>query len=387
VCFVLPSLNGGGAERAAVQILNALDPVVWDRSMYLFCRDGRYLDAVDSSVHLAGGDGESLASKGDVEGGHSRGAAGRIRRWAALRRYLRQTQPQLVVAFLSYFSILSAVRASGIAARVVFNQQTPMSSFLSDADYKWRRPWRRRLFSLAARIGYRLADAIVTTSAGVADDIVTRCHVARERITVLHNPVDLDAIAAAAAEPLEPPDERAWTHPAIVAAGRLADAKNYPLLLDAFALLIRDRPARLIVLGEGEREGALRDRAARLRLGDAVWFRGFQRNPWKYMARADVFALSSRYEGFGNVLVEAMACGTPVVATASPGTREIVTDGSDGLLVDCHQAGAFAAALGRLLQDGAARQRMSVEARRTAQRFALPAVANAYGRVFREVLA
>src|SRR5215510_9728711 len=115
ICFVLPSLNGGGAERAAVQILNALDPGVWDRSMYLFRREGAYLDAVDPDIALASGD-----------------TASRIGRWIALRRFVRRMQPRLVVAFLSYFSALTAVRAAGVGARVVVNQQTPLSGFLGD---------------------------------------------------------------------------------------------------------------------------------------------------------------------------------------------------------------------------------------------------------------
>jgi glycosyltransferase involved in cell wall biosynthesis len=116
-------------------------------------------------------------------------------------------------------------------------------------------------------------------------------------------------------------------------------------------------------------------------------FAGFQRNPWKYIARADVFALSSRYEGFGNVLIEAMACGVPVVATSSPGTRDIVTHGADGLLVEAHEPAALAAALERVLGDPALRERMSKEARRRAQAFALPTIAEAYGRVLAEVMA
>ena len=113
---------------------------------------------------------------------------------------------------------------------------------------------------------------------------------------------------------------------------------------------------------------------------------GFQRNPWKYIARADVFALSSRYEGFGNVLVEAMACGVPVVATASPGTREIVAVGADGLLVDRHEPDALAAALQRVLLDASLRERLSKGARANAQRFALPAIAAAYDRVLGAML-
>ena len=370
ICFVLPSLNGGGAERAAINILNALDPAAWDRSMYLFRREGPYLNALDPSIALTCGDNDSRSG-----------------RWRALRRFLRRTRPQLVVSFLSYFTVLSATRASGIGARVVFNLQTPMSAFLRDADYHWRRRWDRQAFALVTRVGYRLADTIVTTSAGVADDLVARFGIARERISVLHNPVDLESIGAATGEPLDRAHDWLWSHPAIVAAGRLADAKNYPLLLDAFALVRARLGAKLFVLGEGERETALREQVDRLGLNGSVVFCGFQRNPWKYFARADVFALSSRYEGFGNVLIEAMACGAPVVATSSPGTREIVTDHVDGLLVDRHEPTAVAAALERVLCDEPLRRRLAQGAQAAARRFALPAIAAGYDRVLRRTLA
>jgi glycosyltransferase involved in cell wall biosynthesis len=364
VCFVLPSLNGGGAERAAVQILNALDGSRWQRSMYLFRREGPYVNEVHPEIALTAGSGGS-----------------RVAGWLELRRFVRNTRPNLVVSFLSYFSVLSATRSAAVNTRVVFNQQTPMSAFLTDADYHWRRPWHRRAFSLVTRIGYRFADAIVTTSTGVADDLVASFGVARNRIRVVHNPVDLASIAAAVGEPLDPAHQQTWSHPAIIAVGRLADAKNYPLLLAALAIVRQRVPARLFILGEGEREAELRELANRLNLGDAVVFCGFQRNPWKYIARADVFALSSRYEGFGNVLVEAMACGVPVVATSSSGTREIVSVGIDGLLVDRHDPAALAAALERVLADEGLHGRMSQAARQNAGRFALPVVAAAYDRV------
>ncbi len=369
VCFVLPSLNGGGAERAAVHILNALDGNRWDRSMYLLQREGPYVTDVQRSINLVSASGGS-----------------RLRRWLELRRYLRAARPQLVVSFLSYFSVLTAARTACIGARVVFDQQTPMSAFLTDADYAWRGRWHRRAFAVATRIGYRRADAIVTTSAGVADDLVRAFGVPRGRIRVVHNPVDLDAIAAASNEPLALEHERAWSRPAIVAAGRLADAKNYPLLLQALAILRRTIQARLFILGRGDGEAAVREQIDRLGLGEAVVLCGFQPNPWKYIARADVFALTSRYEGFGNVLVEAMVCGVPVVATSSPGTREIVSVGTNGLLVERHEPDAVAAALERVLGDAAFRQRLALGARASAGRFALPTIAAAYDGVFRQVL-
>jgi glycosyltransferase involved in cell wall biosynthesis len=175
--------------------------------------------------------------------------------------------------------------------------------------------------------------------------------------------------------------------PVIVAAGRLADAKNYPLLIDAVAKLRESIPARLCILGEGDLEPALRQRVNDRGLRDAVSFLGFQSNPWKFIAQADVFALSSHYEGFGNVLIEAMALGVPVVATASAGTRDIVDSESSGLLVHDHTADAFASALGRVLGDRERRESMSRAARHAAERFAAPAVIARYDTVLQELAA
>lgn len=367
---MLPSLAGGGAERAAVHILNGLDPARWDKSMYLFAREGPYLADVSPSIGLGSGEQTS-----------------RFGRWHALRRFVRSTRPQLVVSFLSYFTVLTAVRAAAVGARVVFNQQTPMSAFLTDADYVWRRRWQRAAFTAVTRAGYAAADRVIATSRGVADDLVCRFGVAPNKIRVLANPVDLERVRAAAAEPIPAAQASRWHSPVIVAAGRLADAKNYPLLIEAMAQLRQRLPAQLFILGQGEREPELRNLIHARGLDDVVALCGFQANPWKYIARADVFALTSRYEGFGNVLIEAMACGVPVVATASPGTRDIVDDGVNGLLVEQHTPASVAAALARLLGDAAARTRMASGARMSAERFSLPVTIAAYDAALREALA
>ena len=161
-----------------------------------------------------------------------------------------------------------------------------------------------------------------------------------------------------------------------------------PLLFDddqtvAVAVALQSAAAA----GVGIEEGAIRALVSARGLDDAVVLCGFQKNPWKYIARADVFALSSHYEGFGNVLVEAMACGVPVVATQSSGTRDIVRDGVDGVLVGRHEPGDLAAALARVLGDEPFRLRLANEARHGAERFALPLVASTYGRVFGSLLA
>ena len=369
VCFVLPSLAGGGAERVAVEILNGLDGSAWDRSMYLFSREGPYLSEVAGDVHLASGNSSS-----------------RLGRWRELRRFIAATQPDVVMVFLSYFTALAAVRMAGTPAKVVFNQGTPVSAFLQDADYSWRRPLRRRLFAAAARLGYAAADLVIATSRGVAADLTAAFGIDPSRVRVIPNPVDLDAIRRSAGETLDAGDGAGLETPVIVAAGRLADVKNYPLLIDALALVRARVPARLVVLGDGDRLQELRRLAAQRGVGDAITWCGFQQNPWKYIARADVFALTSRYEGFGNVLAEAMACGVPVVATRSAGTEEVVRDGVNGLLVP-HSAEIVAAALSRLLLNRTERDRMAEAARASANRFARPIVTQAYQAAFAEALA
>jgi glycosyltransferase involved in cell wall biosynthesis len=371
VCFALPSLAGGGAERTAVQILNAMDGESWERSLYLFAREGPYLSEVSPSIQIA-----------DGGGGSSR--AGQC---LALRRFIRRVRPDLVVAFLSYFSVLCAVRAAAVGARVVFDQGTPLSEFLRDADYRWSRPWHRRVFAAATRIGYRAADLVVTTSRGVADDLEHSFGIKPDHIRVVHNPVDLKEIAAAAELPIDPEHAALWRPPVIVAAGRLAEVKNYPLLIEALGIVRQRIPAQLFILGQGDQEPLLRVLIETMGLGEAVHLCGFHVNPWKYIAKADVFALTSRYEGFGNVLVEAMACGVPVVATSTAGTREIVSVGEDGLLVDRHEPAAVAAALERVLSDAALRQRMSETARRHAERYRAEVIGLEYDRVFAEALA
>jgi glycosyltransferase involved in cell wall biosynthesis len=337
--------------------------------MYLFRGEGPYLAELSNTVRL-----------------HTGHATSRVGRWRELRRFVAATNPDLVVAFLSYFTVLSAVRAAFTSAKVIFDQQTPMSAFLADADYEWRRPLRQRGFAAMTRIGYAAADLVIASSRGIARDLGEAFGVDPSRVRVVPNPVDLDKVQASAAEPLDAAYLERWRRPVIVAAGRLAEAKNYPLLIEALALVRARVPATLFVLGQGERADDLRRHAVERGLGDVIVWCGFQSNPWKFMARADVFALTSRYEGFGNVLVEAMACGVPPVATRSPGTEDIVRDGVDGLLTR-HTPDAVAASLTRLLSDATERDRMAASARASASRFAAAAIAESYDAVFAEALA
>ncbi len=202
------------------------------------------------------------------------------------------------------------------------------------------------------RIFYPWADEIVTVSNGVADDFASITGLRRERIQVIYNPVVTPEILEKAEEPLNHPWFTPGEPPVILSVGRLAKQKDYPTLIRAFALVHRECPARLMILGEGEERPKLEALIQELGLDDDVSLPGFVDNPYAYMSRAAVFVLSSAWEGFGNVLVEAMAVGTPVVATDCPsGPAEILGGGKWGKLVPVGDIEKIAKAIIETLED------------------------------------
>lgn len=366
VCVVLPSLSDGGSERAALTILGGLDAARYERTLYLFSDRGVYRDLVAPGVRVV-----------------TSATTSRLGRVFELASFLRATSPDVIMPCMSYFTAAVAARLARVPSRVVFNQGTPTSDFLADPDFSWRIPWRRRLFAFFTRLFYTRADAVVVTSEGIADDLATQYAVPRVKIRVLHNPVDVRTVAEAAAAPIEAASlDR--DGPVIAAAGRLAGVKNYPLLIESVAALETPAPVHVWILGDGAERARLEALAAARGLADRVHFLGFQQNPWRFIARADVFVLTSVYEGFGNVLVEAMACGTPVVATRSRGACEIVRHENNGLLVD-HEPQAVAAAIARLLGDGELRAHVVAQAREDVEGYSVPRVVQRYDRLFQEL--
>ncbi|NBC47990.1 MAG: glycosyltransferase [Gammaproteobacteria bacterium] len=253
------------------------------------------------------------------------GAGGRRQHKRRLGRYLEQRRPIALLAAGHRANLLAAGYAGG-QARIVLSVHNALSPGLSRLN-----PLRRWLRLHALNRCYPSADAIVCVSNGVADDLGQLAPATRPKIKTLHNPIataDHDSDA-----PLHP-----WltdgSGPVILGAGRLAAQKDFATLIQAFAGLEHNPPARLLILGEGPDRDALLKLATELDVADRVALPGFVPNPRTHMAAAALFVLSSRWEGFGNVLVEAMAMGTPVVATDCPsGPNEILNDGRFGQLV------------------------------------------------------
>jgi glycosyltransferase involved in cell wall biosynthesis len=257
----------------------------------------------------------------------------------SLARYLRVARPpaMLVAKDRAGRAALMARWLARVRTRIVIRLGTNLSAALEG-----RSSLKRLLRILPMRLIYPQVDAIVAVSDGVAKDVVRTTGIARERIEVIRNPVVTPRLEQLAKAPA-PHDWLGANHdePVLVAAGRLTRQKDFPTLVRAFAIVRAQRPCRLIILGEGAQREMLAGLARKLDVVDDIAMPGFVDNPYAWMSRADLFVLSSAWEGSPNVLTEAMAVGTAVVATDCPsGPRELLGDGRYGPLVRVgdHQA-------------------------------------------------
>ena len=294
-----------------------------------------------------------------------------------LRHLLARWQPDVLLSVMDHANLAAhlAVRGRSTTRHVLSVQNAPSANYAN----------KRSLFNSVVKWGvrryYRYADTIIALSKGVADDLDVISPGAGGKVQVIYNAGVDERVEGGRGEELriEPPAEGE----VIVACGRLTEQKGFTYLLEAFRQVRQRRKVELWVLGEGELDSALKQKAEALSVGEAVRWLGFRRNPYKYMAAADVFVLSSLWEGFGNVLVEAMACGTAVVSTDCPyGPSEIITDGEDGLLVPPANPSALAQAILRVLEDRRLREKLIGNGFRRAEDFSAKKIANAYADVF-----
>lgn len=340
VAVFLPNLGVGGAQRVAIAIVNGLADRGYDVHLVLpftarthttAHEDGdRLVREVSEAVRLFELDAPRVP------------ALGVLAAIPALRRYLASAAPDVLFAHQTHTNIAAvlAARLAGGDTHVAVTEHTAYD-FASNS--------RDRVAKVLARYVYRRADDVVAVSEGVAESLVA-ARFDRSDLTVLYNPIDTEAIRRGAARPVDHEwfdDEELRP---ILSVGRLEPPKDVPTLLRAFARVHAARPeTRLLVAGDGSEYDRLVDLADSLGVADVVDFLGYV-DPYPFMGRADAFVLSSRQEGLPTVLVEALACGCPVVATDCPyGPREILDGDTYGALVPVGHERAMAAAIERTL--------------------------------------
>jgi glycosyltransferase involved in cell wall biosynthesis len=288
-----------------------------------------------------------------------------FRRLPPLVDYFRRARPDAVFAAEPGYSAIAvwARRRSGLRSRVVVSERIQVSRY-APVRSPWGSPRQRPLL----RRAYLEADAIVAVSDGVANDLATYAGIPRERIRTVYNPVVGPDLIARAREPLNHPWFAPGQPPVILGAGRLDPQKDFATLIRAFARVRARRAARLVILGaDGPPElgytADLKAMPGALGVAQDVAMPGFVENPYAFMARASNFVLSSTYEGLPGVLIQALACGCPVVSTDCPsGPREILDHGRFGPLVPVGDDAALARAIEQVLDNPLPSERLRARA-------------------------
>ena len=347
LAFSVPTLAGGGAERVVVTLANAFAEAGHNVDLLLTSRCGPYSESVSPQVSVV-----------NFECGHT---------WhtvPALVQTLRKRQPDVLVSALFGATVAAYGATTWMRTR---GESVPCLCATVHAPLPRTREQggRARLQAHAAHMILRRVETVVAVSRTLARSLATHVGRDRERIEVIYNPIDIDAVQSGM-EAL--PHDWLEDHvPVVVSAGRLHPQKDHRTLLRAVARLHdRNRRVRAIILGEGPERKRLDELSRRVGISPDTAFPGFVKNPYAFMAQADVFALPSPVEAFGNVVVEALACGTPVVATdSSGGPVEILRtdDATYGFLVPPQDPAAMADALAAMLSRPVDQRRLQRRAR------------------------
>jgi len=370
--FYIPSLQGGGTERFLVNLLNGLGEGNSDLSLILEGTHGEYFNSLPKNINIVSLNTHRI-----------------FKIFFKLIKYLRNEKPDIIFCALPHVNIVSilAVIFSGSKTKIIISERSTFSRLASHSARKLSHKLIARfVFPLLMRALYPKADAIVCVSNGVADDLIKIVGNLRN-IKVIYNPVARPDVIRLSKDSVEHEWFLDKKVPVILAVGRFTKAKDYPTLLRAFSIVQNETDARLVILGKGEEKEKILSLIKSLGIEKNTALLGFQENPYKYMSKATVFVLSSTLEGFPNVLVEAMACGAPVVATnCESGPCEIIINRESGILVPVGQEKELSEAINYILKNENFRKKISANGLARAEFFSFNKGIAEYKNLFNELL-
>lgn len=367
ILCILPQVTGGGAERFLITFLQHVDRTQYKVDLALVRRGGGFDREIpdDVQVHVLTERDTSTKLLAPL---------GPVRYVLALVKLIAETKPD---AILSFGSLLNG--AVALAARwpkfpnpVVLIEAIHESSEIS-RHYGLER-WARTLF---LRFTYPLASGIVAVSEDVASDLRDKFGIT-QGVHVIHYGVDLKHISTLAKEPVNHP----WLctsrkYSTIVACGRLVSQKGFSVLIDALSELSED--VKLVLVGDGEDKVKLDQQVQQLKLQERVDLVGYNRNPYRYIAKADLFVIPSLWEGLPIALLEALVLGVPIIASDCPtGPRIILKDGDCGILVPPGDSQTLVSAVNKVFSDKSLREKISLSAKHRAEDFSVQNSLNAY---------
>ena len=385
VLLLLSSLHGGGAERVAVHVMNRIDPRRFDMRMGLLRAAGPYMDQVDMDRVLVAPDGEKHfnydgPNSAQYTTGKVLGSA--IRAPLAFRQMIREAQPDVVMSFLKGTNLLAWLATPKLSRSRPKWIAREGNNVLDVVNEESPNPLAAKLSLGITRKAYRGADVVLANSSDMAEGLVKDLSLDPAQMRMINNPIAVDVIRELASEPLPGAPKR----PFILTAGRLEYQKAHEVLLKAFAKSGLARSHALVILGKGSRLAELHTLAARLGIGEYVRFIGFVANPYAWMAKADLFVLPSRWEGFPTVAAEAMASGAPLLLSDCKfGPRDVIEPGVSGELFPVDNVDAMADSMARLIADPARRAALAQAGSERVGRFDVETMVQHYARMFEQL--
>ena len=364
-----PTHAFGGAEQTCLNLLKGINKEVFKITLIT----SRQIASRFSETGI-----DKIIYIDDIGLGVWFGSAGEL--WRDIKiaaRVLRDECPDIAFGMMHYSSTVLALakKIFRLKSKVISSPRGPSTTYLETCfSKKSERAYLRFLFSCFCKY----SDGIIVPSEGTKIDCIENFGAKAKKVRAINNSIDFNEITLKYREDIDiimPEDFFV-----IAAAGRLSPEKNMPLLLQALSILKKQgEKIKLLIVGEGGEREKLENLSKSLGIHDDVVFAGFQSNPFKFLKKADIFVHTCMVEGFGNVIIEAMACGLPVVATDCPyGPREIIEHGRNGLLVPLYDVDALADSINSLLADESARQIMSEAAVKRANDFSVEKMVGAY---------
>ncbi|MCA9400626.1 MAG: glycosyltransferase, partial [Candidatus Omnitrophica bacterium] len=299
-----------------------------------------------------------------------------------VRSLIRRYRPTTVVSFLHYVNIVVMLATIGLRHRskIILSERNYPPQYLRYVPLGFLKRW-------LMKATYRHADLVVPNSVMTEVALNKEFNVSREKLQTIYNPINTAAIYQSSLEPVNHPFFNQPGYRTIISVGRLVPQKRFDRLIKAFAEVQRNhQDIRMIILGTGPLEEELKKIAKTMNVNDCISFVGFQTNPFAWMAKADIFVLSSDYEGFPNVILEAMACGVPVISTdCCSGPNEIITHGENGYLSSLDDK-KLALLIGQLLDQPHLLKQFSAVGQQTAQKFKIENIFPAFEKILTDQL-
>lgn len=330
LAFFMRWAQGGGAERVMISLANQFVEAGYRVDFVFVNAQGKFIQDIDPRIQIV----DLKAQRAAFASWH-------------FYRYLCKEQPHTVISALNYiniFAILATLLMPSHKPKLIVTEHGTLGATSQNLT------GRARLVPKLMQWLYPFAQQVIAVSDGVADDLAQQIALPRQNIMTIYNPIDFTKIEQLKAQPLQHP----WGEqniPIVLGVGRLVEVKNFPLLIEAFLQVRKTMSCRLVILGEGEKRNELEQLVQASAYAEDICLLGFSENPYPWMARADVFVLSSNSEGLPTVLIEAIACGASVISTDCPhGPREILQDGAYGILVPVNDVQQMVQTMTHILQ-------------------------------------